>query len=212
MQVRRAQFRWNKDDELFEDMVVALHEAALRGYSVVELSRIMGNSTCKNLYAIMRDAGIYAKLPRKRWGKFDVHPALAEALDSCKLSFAQWVNTHDLDLTATVHVLKTAVNLEDPQSVAAHNALQQDFRFLSMKMYGLPVPPARVSEGTDDQIITDYTITIEPNRTAGKYRAYIHELPECEVSARTRDLAYFGLKSRYVFFHSIRKLKVLPQK
>lgn len=193
-------------------MLLALSDAVDRGYSVVELARIMGNSTCKNLYAIMRDAGIITKLPRKRWGKFDVHPALVTALGSCKLSFVQWANSHDLDPAETVSALKTAVNPDNPQSVAAHEALQQDFKFLSHKMYGLPVPLSRSSEETDDRITTDYTITIEPDRAAGGFRAYIHELEECSVFGKTREVAFYNLRSRYVLFHSVRKLKVLLQK
>ena len=204
----RNVFRWNKKDELYPSLEIALYEATQKGYSVVELSRIMGNSKCKNLYAIMRDAGIIAKLPRRRW------PAvkLLAALEKCQISFVQWANSHDLDGASVATVLDTVVDYSNPLSVAAHKALNQDFCFLSSKMYGLPVDPDRVSAPSSDSTLTNYTVIIKPDWEADGYRAYIPELEECSSFGATRDQAYFGLKSRYVIFHSIRKLKVLPCK
>lgn len=205
-------FRWNKDDKLFPLLEEALLEATQRGYSVIELSRYLGNSASRNLYGIMRDAGIIPKLPRGRGPKVDVHPALLSALEKCQISFHQWVNSHDLEPVATAHALKAELDFNDPVSVAAHKALKQDFRFLSPKMYKLPVDPDLASSAGPNCTLTDYTITIEPDKQNNGYRAYIHELTECSCLGATRDEAFFGLKSRYVLFHSVRKLRVLPDK
>lgn len=209
---KRNPFRWNTDDELFPELELALHEATKRGYSVVELARILGNKASRNLYGIMRNAGLIAKLPRGRSPKVEVNPALAAALEKCELSFYQWANSHDLDPVEMSNALKSTIDNSHAMSVAAHHAFMQDFRQLYCKTYQLPVEADLAASAGPEITLTDYHITISPDKENNGYRAYVHELESCSSFGATRDEAYFTLKSRYVLFHSIRKLKVLPDK
>ncbi|WP_224962541.1 type II toxin-antitoxin system HicB family antitoxin [Geomonas subterranea] len=209
---KRNPFRWNTADELFPDLEDALHEATVRGYSVVELARILGHSTALNLYNIMRTAGLIRKLPAGRVPKVDVHPGLATALEKCNLTFYRWANTHDLDPFEMAEALRSPVNMKDPKSVVAHKAFRQDFLHLYCKVYQQPDETSRVGANTPDMILTDFHITIEPDRENNRYRAYVHELANCSSYGKTHDEAYFALKSRYVLFRSIQKLRLLPDK
>lgn len=209
---KRNPFRWNTEDELFPQLEEALHEATLRGYSVVELARILGNSTVLNLYNIMRTAGLIRKLPAGRVPKVDVHPGLATALEKCNLTFYRWANSHDLEPFAMAEALRHPVNQSDPKSVAAHKAFKQDFHQLYCKVYHLPVEAGRAGTNSPDSILTDFHITIAPDKEKNCYRAYVHELESCVSFGRTHDEAYFALKSRYVLFRSIQKLRLLPDK
>ncbi|TSK07850.1 MAG: type II toxin-antitoxin system HicB family antitoxin [Geobacter sp.] len=209
---KRNHFRWDSSDELFPDFENALHEATLRGYSVVELARILGNSTSLNLYNIMRTAGLIRKLPAGRLPKVDIHPGLAAALVKCNLTFYRWANSHDLEPFAMAEALRSPANPKDAGSVAAHNAFRQDFLQLYCKVYQLPVETGRVGVGDQSTSLTDFRIIIEPDHENGRYRAYVPELANCVSFGKTHDEAYFALKSRYVLFRSIQKLRLLPDK
>lgn len=209
---KRNAYRWATDDELFPEFELALHEATLRGYSVVEIARILGNSTSLNLYSIMRTAGLIRKLPAGRTRKVDVPPGLAAALVKCNLSFNRWANSHELDPFEMAEALKHPLDQNDLKSITAHNAFKQDFPQLYCKTYKLPVEGGRVGVNTAETSLSDYHITIAPDKENGGYRAYVHELQNCSCFGATYDEAYFALKSRYVLFHSICKLKVLPDK
>jgi len=210
--ITRIKFSWDKKDTLFPLLEESLYEADKKGYSVIEISRILGNATCINMYGLMRDAGIIAKLPRRGWwNKLEVHPALAEALAKTKLSFVQWTNSHGLDASQASLALKTVVDSTNEMSLAAHAALQQDFRFLAPKIYGLPVPLGRLPS-KDATTPPRYSVTINPDPSGTGYNAYVHELAECVSFGDSMDLAYIALKSRYVIFNSIRTLRLLPRK
>ena len=95
-------------------------------------------------------------------------------------------------------------------SVAAHKVLRQDFRFLAPKLYGEEIPlgmPKR--EGRTSSM---YSLTIQYSEEVDCFEAFIHELPECRAVGKTRETAFYALRDRYIIFHSIRKLKLLPPK
>lgn len=209
---KRHSFRWNRDDELYPELELALHEATQRGYSVIELSRILGNSASRHLYEIMRDAGLIAKLPKGRTPKVNIHPGLAAALNERDLSFNRWVNSHDLDPVEVAAALATPLNENDSRSVAAHKAFRQDFRHLYCKVYKLPAEPDLASSTGAGRVLSKYSITITADHENDRYKAFIVEMSECCGYGYDQDEAYFALKSRYVLFHSIRKLRVLPDK
>lgn len=209
---KRTPFRWNTDDELYPELELALHEATLRGYSVVELSRILGNSGSRHLYEIMRNAGIIAKLPKGRTPKIVVPPGLQAALKERELSFNRWVNTHELKPFEVASALAAPVKEDDPISVAAHKAFRQDFRHLYCKCYRLPAEPDLAGNVGPANILTDYSVSIIPDKDNDRYKAFIVELPHCCGYGADRMEALDALRSRYVLFHSIRKLKVLPDK
>lgn len=209
---KRNPFRWNTEDELFPDFELALHEATVRGYSVVEIARILGNKTSLNLYGIMRTAGIIPKLPAGRVPKLDIDGGLIVALEKCNLSFSRWANSHDLDPLEMSIALKTPVDKNNPTSVRAHKAFRQDFCQLYCKTYKLPVEPTRAGARSEVAPINDHRIIIEPDKDNDRYRAYVDGLEDCSSFGGTYDEAYFSLKSRYVLLHSIRKLRLLPDK
>lgn len=205
-------FSWKRDDELHPELELALHEAVQRGYSVIELSRILGNSASRNLYGMMRDAGLIAKLPKGRTPKVEIHPGLAKALEERELSFNRWVNSHDLNPVDVATALVNPLDEKDPRSIDAHRIFRQDFRHLYCKVYSLPAEPDLASSAGPASRVTDYNIMISPDKENDRYKAFIVEMPECCGYGYDRDDAYFAVKSRYVLFHSIRKLRVLPDK
>lgn len=211
MAARLQCFWWDPKDDMYPLVIDALYEADKKGYSVLELRRILGFSNCRALYNMMRNAGIYTKLERRKGPKIDTPPALAVALKSCDISFLQWANSHNIDADASALALKSIADPTNPVSVAAHAALEQDFKFFSAKMFEAAVPLPRASVW-DSSLTSEFTLSIESASTKGQYRAFVHGRPDCDVVAATRDLAYTKLKSRCLLFHSLNKLKLLLPK
>jgi len=177
---------------------------------VVELARILDHKSCRNLYALMRDEGIYPRLQQKRQRAFSLPAKFLFILDACRLSFLQWCNSHGLDPEATAQTLAGDEETADTVSVMAHSAVRQDFRRAYDKVFGDSTEVSVSARPKTDLLISRYSLTIEfvPGRYT--YAAYIHELPECRAEAPNRDVAYRLLKAKYVAYASIVKLKLLP--
>lgn len=210
--LRRGAFWWNKDDELYSKLIEALYVAyEERGYSVVELARIMGARHCRNLYGLMRSEGILRKIIRKRRKNIVVHQALQTALDRCKLSFLQWCNSHDIDAEKTVEALKYPENSSDMTSVLAHSAFRQDFRFLYPKVYGLPVPMGKdITIPYTRSDLDDLSQKISWDKERGCFVGVIVGMEQLEVTGRSCDDVFFKMKNRFVMINSINKLRLLP--
>lgn len=193
---------------VFVEELYAAHTT--KGYSVVELSQILGHSHCRGLYNVMRDEGIIIKMRKGRTTKVETHPGLLKALQNIDLSFTQWAHSHRLDRDAAAKALLQPVNPSDSASVSAHKALRQDFRFLAPKLYGEEIPLGMPTR--EGRTSSKYSLTIQFSEEEDCFEAFIHELPDCRAVGKTRENAFYALRDRYIIFHSIRKLKLLPPK
>ena len=209
---KHEMFWFNRHDTLYPDLVAQLRRAHENSYSVVELGRYLNHKSSRNLYALMRDEGIYPRLQQKRQRAFNLPAKFQFILNSCQLSFLQWCNSHGLDPEATAQALDRDEEMANPASVSAHAAVRQDFRRAYDKVFGGSTEVSVSSRPKTDKLITDYALTIAPVPGRYTYEAYIHGLPICRVEAPNRDLAYRLLKARYVLYASIIKLKLLPKR
>jgi len=202
-------FSWDTRSPLYGDFIVILDDAFNKGYSVVELTRILGTHTCENLYKLMRTESILPCMPRGRKKNPPAVPVgLEPELKKFRLTYGQWCTSHGLNPGTTSAALHGAENPLDPLSVAAHTAWRVDFTASYCKAFGLPVPPASAPKPK----ITHYALTIVPRIEEEVFEAYVHDLPGCRVTGKSRDAAYHNLKRQYVFISSIGKLKDLPSK
>jgi len=210
--LRRGSFWWNKEDELYPFLVEALYVAyEERGYSVVELARIMGARHCRNLYGLMRSEGILRKIGRKRRKNIEVHQALQTALDKCKLSFLQWTNSHDIDAEKTAEALKYPEKPSDMTSVLAHSAFRQDFRFLYPKVYCLPVPMGKdITIPYIRSDIGNFSQIISWDKERSCFVGVVVGIEQLKVTGKTCDEVFIKMKNRFVIISSINKLRLLP--
>ncbi len=206
---KSIKFWYQKDDPFYAKLVEEIRLAHNKGYSPVEIARVMGQSA-KNIYAMMRDEGIIAKMVRKRQKVYNLPLLLEKVLRKCGVSYLQWCLCHGLDPDLTVAALFSPEDSCDPCSVAAHHALRQDFPRAYAKILDPKVEYSTTWQPLLPELRTDYTITIRLNPENNLYTAFVHELPACRVEGESRDIAYFGLKSRYVCLAAISKLQLLP--
>lgn len=207
----KPKFWYQKDDPYYSEMVNEIKHASSKGYSAIEISRTLGQSP-KNIYALMRDAGVIPKLQRKRQKVYSIPQRLEGILSRCHISYLQWCSSHCLDPDETSQALLTDENPHDPASVAAHNALRQDFPKAYSKIMATDPDYSSSFQPMVDSLKTDYTIIIRLNPETNGYTAIIHELEECKVEAPTRIEAFYKLQSRYVAFSAINKLRLLPDR
>ncbi len=207
----KFRFWYQKNDPLYARLVEEIRRADAKGYSAIEIARVLGQSK-RHTYALMRDEGIIAKIQRKRQKPYRIPDRLGKILSKCEISFLQWCSSHNLDAERTSEALKKEEKPDCPVSTAVHAALRQDFPKAYSKILD-PEPEYSTSwQPRIEELKTDYTITIKLNPETNGYAAFIHELEECSVEAPTRDEAYYRLKSRYVAYSSINKLQMLPSK
>ena len=204
---------WNEQDDLYPTLLAELGRAYNMGYSVVEISRILNHANCIKLYEIMRVAGIIPVMGQGRRPKFDVPDALSTALAKCKLGFSQWCNTHDLDPRPVADALSKPEDLSVDDSRFAHWAFKNDFPTLYAKVYNTPPPntPFRDPDAVAERNSTYSTVTVL-DEERNVYVAYIPEMPDFRVEAKTRDAASYALKQHYILRISINKLKLLLPK
>jgi hypothetical protein len=206
---KRDKFWFDRDDELYPLFIEELKGAVEKGYSVIELSRTLNLGT-RNLYALLRSEQVFPPIKLGRPKPFALPERFAKSLQNCKLGFLQWCNSHGLDPAATAQALASPEDTADPASVAAHRAGRQDFRQAYGKVFSEVQEISVSSRPTSDYLHTHYTLSIDHDPERGKFVAYIHELPQCRVEARSRDHAFRLIKCRYVTFASIIKLRMLP--
>ena len=209
---KRDKFWFNRDDELFPLFVEELKRALENGHSVIELSRILDLSGARNLYALLRSEGVFPPIKQGRPKPFVLPERFEKVLQYCQLGFLQWCNCHGLDPEATALALASPEDLTNPASVAAHRAVRQDFRQAYDKVFADVQEISASSRPKSDFLQTHYSVRIDHVPERGKYAAYVPELPECRVEARSRDHAFRLLKMRYVAIASVRKLRLLPKK
>lgn len=209
---KHERFWFDKRDSYFSIMVEELRRAHLKGYSVIELARILDHKTCRNLYALMRDEGIYPLLERKRQRTFDLPGKFQRLLNSCQLSFLQWCNSHGLDPEKTAMALALDMDNTNPVSAAAHRAVRQDFRRAYEKIFGYSTEISASSRPKSILLQTRYSMCVVHVPERCTYAAYIPELPECYVESPNRNIAIRRLKSRYVAYTSVNKLRLLPDR
>ena len=209
---KHERFWFNRRDPLYPVMIEELRRAHDNGFSVIELARILDHKSSKNLYALMRDAGIYPLLERKRQRAFILPAKFQFILDSCQLSFLQWCNSHGLDPDATALALASEADADNPASLAAHAAVRQDFRRAYDKVFGDSTEVSESSRPKTHLLRSHYSAHVDFVPEKYTYAAFVPELPECRVEAANRDIAYRLLKSRYVTYASIAKLKLLSRR
>src|ERR1700686_885650 len=94
--IKKRTFYFDPADPFVLAMRSELKYAFKRGYSVVELQRLLAHSTSKKLYVMLREEGVIEPLLRKRQRKYKLPDLFAGALEKCGLGFLQWCNSHKL--------------------------------------------------------------------------------------------------------------------
>lgn len=209
---KRDVFWFNQNDCLYPILIKELDAAIKKGYSVIELSRILDLSGARNLYALLRNSGLIPRMDQRRGKAFNLPVLFTKVLQYTQLGYLQWCNCHALDPSATAQALAAPVNHGDSSSLAAHRALRKDFPHAYRKMLDNDVEISTSSVPKSERLRTDYSMTIRLDKTTYKYVAFVHELPECQVEAATRDHAFRLLRAKYVIFASINKLQLLPRR
>lgn len=201
----------NKTDSFYKNFLLELCRAYHRGYSVVELTRIMAQSSCRRIYDTLRDEGAIPKLRRGRRQQYEIPPLLQQTLGKADISFAQWANSHNLDPENAAYALEAPVDTYDPVSVATHSALKNDWPRMHDRIYdlentpflnfSLPKKPGR--ENKDRVVISRDR---ESRRFIAQTEGYLH----CRGEGYSPEVALQDLKRRYVWIVACAKLRLLP--
>lgn len=203
---------YDKTSELYKTYVQELLNAYRRGYSVIELQRILYHKDSRNLYATMRDAEMFPCLQRKRQKKYEVPAAFAKALGDCNLSFLQWCNSRAFEPGMAAEMLCAAEIKGNRRSEAVHEAYRRDFGNLYAKVYKTEFPTTSTLGKLIPEKRTTHSLSIIFDDIKLKYCATIPEIPACCAEGETWDEAFDNMKACYVLHVSIIKLKLLPSR
>lgn len=211
MQQKKRVFYFDPEDPVVQAMKNELSRAFAWGYSVVELQRLLGHSTSKKIYLMLREQGAIEPLPRKRQHQYKLPDLLAGGLRKCGLGFLQWCNSHrmQLDPDPTAEALQTSEDTDNLDSVLAHRAVRRDFPHIYKRIYldAQYIPPARAKKPVKR---SRDTVTIRFNDESNTYEAFVHEKPDCFAEGESHEDAFQRLKFRVAAYNSLIKLQLLP--
>lgn len=201
----------DKTDPLYQEFLESLCREYRNGYSVIQLMRVLDSTSALKTYKLLQSGGAIPALPRTRGRKYAMPPELESALKKCKLTYLRWCNSHGLNPDKAGQALLQPLDRGDSVSLAAHNALKNDWRRLYGRIYDPQNTPAHsFSIDKRDGLENRETTIIAYDEKKLCFYAYIQKWPDFRCDGKTRDDAYFGLKRRYVLKSSIHKLMLLP--
>lgn len=203
--------RCNRNEQLYRTYVEELCRAFRKGYSVIELLRLLDQSCGRRMYNLLRNEGVIRKLTRKRQRAYRIPEELKAVLAKTGISFIQWANSHGLDPEEAALALSEPLDPEDVPSMPAHNALKNDFPNYYNNIYDPAAPVYEFSPEKRPRLVCKDTVIIEYSEENDCFVAYTEKEPQYKVSGKTRELALFALKCQYVILASIAKLRLLPQ-
>lgn len=199
------------DDDVYQEFIRLLCAAYRSGYSVLELSRVLDQNCKRKVYELLRDAGAIPRIRRGRRRSPALPVMLIKTLEKAKISYASWANSHGLCPERTEAALSCALDRTDPISVAAHNALRNDWPGLYGRMFDpANTPSYNRSPGKEPGGENHDKISIEFDFKKRCFTGYIDMFPHIRGDGETRERALATLKMQYVLHRSIKKLQNLP--
>lgn len=204
---------FDKESKQWRDFVEELCVAFRKGYSVVELSRALNHPRARLLYEILREAGAVAKLQRKRQQRYELPDLIGKTLKKVGLSYLQWCNSHNLSPADTEVALAHEPDFTSASSVAAHNALANDWPAMHARLYFLADEAGSDLPGKSPEaghVRKSLRFVEEYSEITGCYVAYSEGSPDIRGVGETASAARLDHTRRYVMQKSLVKLRLLP--
>lgn len=130
-----GRFWFDTSDPLYSAFVEELEKAYWRGYSVVELARVLAHKNAYNVYRTMRAENILPKLVRQAH-KYSLPDVFAGCLRRVGLGFPQWCNSHGIEnVRQAAEALKRGVATEF-EDEHVFRAYRLDFRNVFDSIFG----------------------------------------------------------------------------
>lgn len=203
--------RVNKDEEIYKDFIKLICSAYRKGYSVIELTRILDQSCARKFYDLLRDAGEIDTLPRKRGRSYEMPELLKATLVKADLTYLKWCNSHALDAETAGLALLSPLDRWDSASLAAHNALKNDWPRMYDRIYWPDSTPVyNFSPEKIPGLENKDTVIIVYDYEKYCFKAFVEKNPALRGSGATRERALGALKRSYILSQSIAKLSLLP--
>lgn len=197
-------------EPLYQEFLDSLSREYHNGYSVMQLTRVLDSSSARRTYELLLKCGAIKPLPKKRGRKYDIPKELVSALEKAPLSYLQWCNSHKLDPDKTSQALMRPLDRRDADSLAAHNALKNDWRRLHGRIFDPANTPghnfsAEKRPGLENR---DAMVIAYDDKKLSFY-GYLEKCPDLRFYGKTRDDVFYGMKRQYILRASIHKLMLL---
>lgn len=207
-----AGFWFDKDDPLYKDFVKELEAAYWRGYSVIELQRILSFSNSTNLYRIMREENIVARIGRQAY-KYKLPNLFENCLRKAGLGFPQWCNSHGIDDFRMAAIALLHGNPKTQEEIQVFRAYRLDFRtifdsfYKDSDRYDVYDPPiASVTE----QLASKVGFDKDQKLYVGNI--FLNDGGTISVSGKSMKYATAMVRKKCVLLANIAKLSVLPRR
>ncbi len=201
----------NKNEQIYKDFIKLLCSAYRRGYSVVELTRILDQSCARKFYDLLRDEGEIVPLPRKRGRSYEMPELLKATLEKADLTYLKWCNSHDLDAETAGLALLSPLDRWDSASLSAHNALKNDWPRMYDRIYWPDSTPVyNFSPEKIPGLENKDTVIIVYDYEKYCFKAFVEKNPAICGFGERRGVALAGMTRSYILNHSIAKLSLLP--
>lgn len=198
------------DDPLYKSYLVDLKWVFDKGYSVIELMRMLGHRTAQRVYRDLLRVGAVPKLQRKRQPRYDIPGPVTDALKQADLSYLQWTNSHGVDPGLIEEGLMCRLSVDDEVSVIAHDMLIRDFPDVYFNVFGyIDIAGGRlVVRATNFPLCKN--ITVEYDAGYGAYIATSDEYPDIKGMGWTATASKIDFGRKYMLHQSTLALRRAP--
>ncbi len=117
-------------------LVRLINESYMSGFSVLEITRVMGARASDYTYTVLRKAGTIPALKRGKPPRINLPIALIEIFEQKGISFAKWCNFWRFTTAEALDALeKDDLSDESERTLQIHRALKRDFPDHYHKIY-----------------------------------------------------------------------------
>jgi hypothetical protein len=198
---------------LYTEFVHQLDAAFWRGYSIIELSRVLAHANAANLYKIMRDEGIVPMLPKQ--AQLNKLPHLVvSCLRLRGLGFPQWCNSHGIEDQAMAARVLWSKSTNTSEELQVLKAFRLDFRRTFEVHYQevadiatIPDPPP---ESRATKFMSKCVFSHEKQLYVGKIE--FQDGHGISVEGPNPKYVMAQIRKKSVLLVSIGKLSILPER
>ena len=206
-----SKFWFNIRDPLYRDYVHLLDTAYWRGYSVVELSRLLAHNNATNIYRVLREEGTLPSLVRQAQ-KHSLTKPMLSCFKAVGLGFPQWCNSHGIEDFKVAAAALREGDMSTPDRLQVLKSFRIDFRNAFELSFPMlidtitvpPPPPSCKSQYIQSVIVYD---------TSNKcFNVTLPGINDTAVTFMTSSHARMYVKQKCALLASISKLSNLPER
>ena len=205
-----GKFLWFRDrSQGYEDLLAAINGALEKGYSVLQIARLLATNT-RGLYNVLRREGLFCAFPVGRPPALpcSLPEALQEALQTAGMGFYQWCQGRRPALDPS----QAAVGLTEQYPgayPAGHMALWRDFPNAYTKIFGEDLDVDRSTGAREED---DFCMKVS---CSGSNYLFVAEDPrDPSLRCASKSIAAAAVRFQGIYRHdrSLRRLNALPDR